>query len=189
MVVQSLIPHGTSGSKNINPSHLHHTINDSKKMIIRNYFVLILLSQLCFAQEAVRNLADLNSIAWKEEWSTAKGSFKATKDIPTGANVDKQSSMAINIAFETGFQYYNLGLVDKKIPGKIKSMSVWAKRSGAAVPLTVGFKMKNHPKDKKFEWSLKLTNDWHRFHFEIPGDWPELESFSLTSARLDYRLI
>ncbi len=54
--------------------------------------VLAVIALSSSAQNVSRNISDLNAFPWKQEWSTAKGSFKRVKDVPSGADIDKKSS-------------------------------------------------------------------------------------------------
>jgi hypothetical protein len=137
--------------------------------------------QTSLAQSVSRNLADLESIPWKQQWSTASGSFKMIDDTPAGDNVAGSGSMLVDISFQKGFQYYNITPVQSKIPGQLKSVSLWGKRQGTPVPCIVTFKVKTPAKGKKYEWSPKLTGEWSHHQFKIPADWPPVVSVGITS--------
>ena len=154
------------------------------KGIITVIFVMLAMTSSAqeVSQEVSRNISDLDAFPWKQEWSTAQGSFKSVQDIPSGADVDKKSSMEIKVSFDgKGFVYYNIAPLDKNIPGKVKSVSVWAKRKGASVPCIIAFKVKNQQKGKKYEWVLKLTDSWVQYKFKIPAKWPPVVGVSITS--------
>ncbi|MEA2012572.1 MAG: hypothetical protein U9O87_05735 [Verrucomicrobiota bacterium] len=144
--------------------------------------VLFMLAIDAIAQEVSRNISNLKAFPWKQGWSTATGSFESVKDIPSGPNVDKKSSMAVKVSFDgKGFVYYHIEPVDKKIPGKLKAVSLWGKRKGASISCIITFKVENQTKGKKYEWVPKLTDKWKEYKFRIPSSWPPVVSVGMTT--------